>query len=514
MKTKPNILFILSDQHNAKILGCKGHPDVQTPHLDRMAAEGTRMDNAIAQNPICTPSRVCYLSGQYCHNHGYYGNSGHHPRGLPTVLGHFRARGYTTAAIGKIHCPEYWVEDDSDYFRELYPNCSVGGAPEYTAYLESKGVLRDRDDACLPENPGLVGVLDGRMSRLKYEDSPEGWTARETIGFMDRAAATGQPFFVHASLPRPHSLYTPSEPFWSLYEGKNLRLPPNVEYDMSLKAPHVRRMAQEYATGNWTVFEPRTYEAGRLRKLRGYLGCVSQVDYAVGQMLDWLRQKGLDRDTIVVYASDHGDYACEHGLMEKAPGICHDAITRVPMIWWAPGRFKTGHVATELVESVDLTQTFCALAGLEPMATSDGHDISHILRGERGDVREIAVTEFAWSRSLRKGKYRLVYYPREMFREEYPDGFGELYDLESDPWEMKNLYFEPGKRHVVVELERAMLDWLVMTRRPATVHWYNAESTMANKEIPQSRYRWHARFNCDGKVSPRGLKDLPGKVYL
>ena len=90
----PNIVFFLSDQHNAKFLGHKGHPNVKTPNIDRLAAEGVRFDNAITQNPICTPSRVCFLSGQYCHNHGYYGLSGPNPRGLPTVLGHFRRAGY------------------------------------------------------------------------------------------------------------------------------------------------------------------------------------------------------------------------------------------------------------------------------------------------------------------------------------------------------------------------------------------------------------------------------------
>jgi len=102
---KPNVLFILSDQHNAKVLGHRGHPDVKTPNLDRLAAEGVRFDNAITQNPICTPSRVSYLSGQYCHNHGYYGLSGPNPNGLPTVLGHFRRTGYRTGAMGKIHNP-------------------------------------------------------------------------------------------------------------------------------------------------------------------------------------------------------------------------------------------------------------------------------------------------------------------------------------------------------------------------------------------------------------------------
>ena len=95
---KPNIVFILSDQHNAKIMGHQGHPDVKTPNLDLMSKEGVRFDACITNNPICTPSRVSFLSGQYCHNHGYYALGGPNPKGLPTVLGHFRRVGYKTAA--------------------------------------------------------------------------------------------------------------------------------------------------------------------------------------------------------------------------------------------------------------------------------------------------------------------------------------------------------------------------------------------------------------------------------
>ena len=115
---QPNVLFIISDQHNAKCLGVAGHPDVKTPNLDRLAREGVRFTTAITQNPICTPSRVSFFSGQYCHNHGYYGLGGRNPGGLPNILGHFRKFGYATAAIGKIHCPENWIEKDCDYFKE------------------------------------------------------------------------------------------------------------------------------------------------------------------------------------------------------------------------------------------------------------------------------------------------------------------------------------------------------------------------------------------------------------
>src|SRR5262249_53739663 len=152
---------------------------------------------------------------------------------------------------------------------------------------------------------------------------------------------------------------------------------------------------------------------------------VTQTDHAVGELLAWLDDQGLAGDTIVVYTSDHGEFAGEHGIMEKAPGICSDAVTRIPFIWRWPGRIKAGHVAEEIVETVDFAPTLCALAGLEPLQTADGVVATPLLRGEAGPLHRVGVTEFAWSKSVRRGRYRYVHYPRDMFAAEYPDGFGE-----------------------------------------------------------------------------------------
>ncbi|MHC4982878.1 MAG: sulfatase family protein [Planctomycetota bacterium] len=508
MAEKTNVLFILSDQHNAKVLSCKDHPDVKTPHLDRLACQGVRFENAITQNPICTPSRISFISGQYCHNHGYYGLSGPRPRGLPTIFGHFRKAGYRTGAFGKIHCPEYWVEDDCDVFRETC-HCSIGGrSREYADYLEQRGLTEKEDHGRFHEF-GSRGVqrVDGRASMVSYEDSQEGWSARKAAEFMRRSAEEGKPFFAHVSLPKPHQSYAPARRFWDLYEESKLALPPNAEYDMAAadKAPHLRAMAERWREGKWVLFEPRTFEAGRLRKLRGYLGNVSHVDHAVGELMAFLDEAGLAESTIVIYTSDHGDYACEQGQIEKAPGICSDAITRIPMIWRLPGRFKAACVAEEIVETVDMVPTLCALAGLEGLQTADGKDISHLLRGEGGEVHRVGVTEFAFSKSVRKGKWRLVYYPREFFADECPEGFGELYDLEADPWEMKNLYFDGDYADVVRELRDELLDWLVTTTRPATL--LGAAVFTGDQAI--TRYR--NTVNPDGRIHPDHVRaGLPG----
>ena len=509
MTDRPNILFILADQHNAKVMGHRGHPDVQTPHFDRLAAEGVWFDNAIAQNPICTPSRVSWFSGQYCHNHGYYGLSGPNPRGLPTVLGHFRRAGYRTAAVGKIHCPEHWIEMDADLFHETC-GCSVGGrSKQYADYLAARELTHLEDHGALQEfGPRGRQTVDARPSKVCYADSQEGWIARTIVDYMGRYKAEGKPFIVHASLPKPHQCYAPAQEFWDLYDESALTLPPNADYDMAHKAPHLRRQAEHWRTARWQLFHPKTFAAGRLRKLHGYLGCVSHVDHAVGQMLDGLRTHGLADDTIVVYASDHGDYACEHGIMEKAPGICSDAITRVPMLWRWPGHVAAGHVATEIVETVDFANTLCALTGVDALETADGKDISHLLRGESGDAHRLGVTEFAWSRSVRKGRHRLVYYPPEMFADECPDGFGELYDLEADPWEMHNLYFDPAHADLVRQLERDLLDWLVTTTRPVTV------LPLRPYASPQSVTRYGATVNGDNKTHHDRIRALKHRNYV
>jgi choline-sulfatase/uncharacterized sulfatase len=509
MSKRPNVLFVLSDQHNAKVMGHKGHPDVKTPNFDRMAAEGVRFENAISQNPICTPSRVSWHSGQYCHNHGYYGLSGPNPRGLPTIFGHFRRAGYRTGAVGKIHCPEHWIELDSDLFHETC-GCSIGGrSSKYARYLEERGLTDLEDHGALHEF-GDRGrqTVEGRPSKVSYEDGQEGWIVRGAMEFMGACARDGQPFILHVSLPKPHQCYAPAQEFWDLYDESKLTLPPNADYEMKDKAPHLRATAEHWRTAKWQLFQPKTFEAGRLRKLHGYLGNVSHVDHAVGELLDWLKANGLEEETVVIYSSDHGDYACEHGIMEKAPGICSDAITRVPWLWRWPGHFKAGHVAEEIVETVDLANTLCALAGVEAMETADGKDISHLLRGGSGEVHAIGVTEFAWSKSVRKGKLRLVYYPPEMFADECPDGFGELYDLESDPWEMTNLYFEPEYAATVRQLERDLLGWLITTTRPTTVH------PLKPYESAQSVTRYGHTVNGDNKTHWERIRKLEPRNYV
>jgi len=458
---RPNILIIKADQHNARCLGVNGHTQVRTPNLDELAIEGVNFTHAFVQNPICTPSRMSYLTGQYVHNHGVYGlsNSESFAQSLPTMFSLLKKEGYRTGIVGHIHVKDDWLQPHCDQYRNMHGegNC-------YSAYLEKKGLLHLRDDEAYK---GRRQFLDATASDLSFEDSYEGYVLHSFEEFLADLPG-GQPFLYQMDPLHPHQNYVPTAEFWGVYEGVTLELPPSADEDLSDKPPEQQGVAAWQRGHYQWEFEPKTYEAGRLRKLRGYYGCISQVDHMVGLARKRLRDAGLDENTIIVYCADHGDFALEHGFLEKAPGISYDAITRTPFIWhWPAGKFAGGTVS-ELVESVDVFPTICALLGIQIPDTVDGLDISPLLRGDISPVREFAVTECPLSRTIRTKEWKLCHRPRGM----YAGGadVGELYHVANDPWEMNNLYHDPGCREIREHLRRTLFDWILMTSRHGNTH--------------------------------------------
>ena len=490
MPSRPNILIIKSDQHNARCLGVNGHRQVKTPNLDALAGGGVNFTQAFVQNPICTPSRMSYLTGQYVHNHGIYGLSimpnpdDPIPPTLPTFIGVLKAEGYRTGIIGHIHVRKDWLAPHCDMYRDLHENTEPYDPyylhNPYSQYLAGKGLLEKRDDEAYK---GKVQILDACPSELAFQDSYEGYCAQSFEEFLSQTPPD-QPFVYQIDALHPHQDYIPAREFWDLYEGVDLELPPSANEDLSGKPPH------QQSTAAWGrqyegVFEPKGYEHVRRRKLRGYYGCISQVDHMVGLVRTMLRQRGLEQNTLIVYCADHGDFALEHGFLEKAPGISYDAILRTPFIWsWPLGRF-VNRTVQELVESVDVFPTLCKLAGLAVPDTADGKDISDMLRGKARPIRDFVVAEFPLSRTIRTREWKLCHRPRGMFG----DGkdHGELYHVAEDPWEMKNLYHDPRFWEIREDLRRTLFDWTQMTTRYPNV-WPHAALSADNK-VPLTKLK-------------------------
>ncbi|MEW5979625.1 MAG: sulfatase-like hydrolase/transferase [Acidobacteriota bacterium] len=487
-----NVLYVISDQHQAACMGHEGHTQAITPNMDRLAGQGVRFTKAYTQNPICTPSRMSILSGQYCHNHGYYGLNGPPPPfTLPSFLSHFRQNGYRTAAIGKVHTPDEptnWLEGHCDILAECYRYFSSPPwlSDEYADYLRALGLLDKEDSVALPEFPGDQ-QHEGRPSHLPYEHGVEGWCVKKAIQFISNCQ--GQPFCVQVSLPRPHQCYTPDKRFWEMYPD-DLALPKTLYQDDAHRPPHFRAMVKRLKDMKWLI-EPKTFEAGCRRVWRGYLACITQVDHALGQLMDYLDQAGIVGSTIVLYGSDHGGYEGTFGVPEKAPGICSEAVCRVPLIWRVPKVTPAGAVCSQFVENLDIGPTIAALCGLPPMETADGIDLSGLLQGASKPVRDVAVTENPWSKGLRWGPWRFVHYQEEMFGKDT----GELYNLENDPDETTNLYEAQAYRSVVQQCRRLLLEWLIRTSRIVTA-------------LPAPEGREFSQTAADGKESNKiGVTD-------
>jgi arylsulfatase A-like enzyme len=479
MATRPNVLFVMTDQHLATCLGAEGHPQAITPHMDALAAEGVRFRHAYCQNPICTPSRMSILSGQYCHNHGYYGLGGPTPTRLPTFLGKFKSAGYRTAAMGKLHLPDNplpWAAGDCDVFLECMttPRTHPTANPYY-AYLNGRGLLGKSDHERMPELPGGQ-QHEARPSTLAFEDSVEGFTTSEAIRFIDTSREMGRPFCMEVSYFRPHQCYTPAQQFWDMYP-EDLALPPTLALDAAHRAPHFRAMVESYRQMQGLI-EPKGFEHLARRVWRGYLGALTHCDHALGLLITHLRRIGELDNTIIVYGADHGAYSGTHGIPEKAPGICSEAVCRVPFIWRYPKAIKAGHVSTALVENIDIGPTVMSLCGLGAMSSADGKDLSPLLAGATTPLRKVAVTENPWSKSVRFGPWRFVHYQPEIFA---PEDVGELYHIESDPDETRNLYHDPQHAGVVNEARRLLLEWLIGTTR-------NVTAWIAPKYQPEIEY--------------------------
>ena len=477
----PNIVIVKSDQHNARCLGVNGHPQVKTPHLDAIAESGVNFTRAFVQSPICSPSRMSYFSGQYPHNHGVYGLTGNEtlPAGLPSMFGVFKDGGYRTGIIGHIHVKEEWLLPHCDMYRDLH----LEGGSAYDAYLAKKGLAGMRDDE---DYKGQPQIHDGCASELSFEDSYEGYCYQSFCEFLE-GQPDGQPFLFELDSLHPHENYIPAKEFWDMYDGVELALPPSADEDLSDKPPNQQQRRREELAGRKLLFEPRTYQAGRLRKLQGYYGCITQVDHMVGLVRQKLMDMGEWENTVFIYCSDHGEFALEHGFLEKAPGISYDAVTRVPFIWsWPGGGFSHGTVE-ELVESVDVFPTLCKLTGLPAPDTIDGKDISAMLSGKVAPLRDFVVTEFPLSRVIRTKKWKLCHRPRGMFPD--VDDAGELYHLTDDPWEMTNLYDDPKHRDIREQLRRRLFEWTQWHTRPG--------NALGGGPLGQ-----------DGKMTPQDLQRL------
>jgi len=481
MAKKPNILWVMTDQHHADCLGFQGR-QVRTPNLDGLFAEGTSFDGAYCQNPICAPSRASYLSGQYQHTHGMQGNNVHHhpSRNPDSVAALFRRSGYRTGLFGKAHLPGHWVDEGFERVRHTDLADADRGDPttcHYFQYLVDHDLVGWYEDGT--PRPKHEGDLTGSApAMLPYEHSIEHFTGEETLRFLQdgEAAEDERPFFIQMSFQRPHAPMNPAPESFDLYDPNDIELPASaIDWFERRFAGKPEWQQKRLANGNtYPLAHPDPIKLKTV--LAAYYALITCIDQEIGRVFQQLREAGQWDNTVVVFCADHGDFAGDHGLFHKNFGI-YECLHRVPMILKAPG-VPAATRRTGIVEAIDLYPTFTELAGLETPECVEGTSMLPVARGESEGKPE-ALCEWSWlapvSRinALRTPTHRLVYYNREHG--------GELYDHRTDPGEIDNLWNDPAHRDVQQELLERLFD---------RVNQYRCQSEMSDDRRIGHEDRW------------------------
>jgi len=401
----PNILYVFDDQHRHCSLGSSGNQVVRTPNFDRLAAEGTTLDNALACHPLCSPYRAQLLTGQYSHQTRVVDNEymlQTEQKALPELLGD---AGYRTGFIGKWHLgygpyPEQ-KRHGFDYLAAY--NCGYGFY-ETSYYENERGPI----------------VFDGW--------SPKGETEL-AIRFMKEARGDGHtPFALFVCWAAPHWPYDQYPQQFNTYNASEIAVRPNVPEPL---APFARR------------------------ELAQYYGNISALDYMMGRLLGALDRLGLAEETLVCFTSDHGDHLWSHGFGKPYDDWLHpgrrgskmtpfDESVHVPFIARWPGHVPADARSDGLFSSVDIMPTLLSLCGLEAPQSVQGVDLSHLLTGDGGPRRDAVYLQnmgYGWPpRREGIGFWRGVRTERWTYARWLHDGTGTLlFDRDSDPYEMENL---------------------------------------------------------------------------
>ncbi|MCB0565813.1 MAG: sulfatase [Phaeodactylibacter sp.] len=379
----PNVLFIIADDLS-NTLSCYGAEGVMTPHLDKLASRGRMFGRAYCQASLCNPSRTSILTGRRPHQTRIWTNAPHfrgiYPR-ITTLPQHFKANGYHTVGIGKIFHnwgqslqgdPQSWSEPETNHWAAHYHDWYLPGRPYQMHFDIKKGPAVQCED--VPDE----AYIDGR-------------TANAAVNKLRELKET--PFFLAVGFWKPHLPYNAPKKYWDLYDRDAL---PPVRYPGPVEeVPEIAYVNSKEARSYTDVPKEGPISPEKKLELRhGYLAAISYLDAQVGKILDELERLGLAENTIVVFLSDHGYHAGEHGQFGKWTNF--EIGTRVPLIIAAPGMAEPGVPTNSIAELVDLYPTLLDLANMEPPGDRKkraGVSLAPIIEDPDAEVKTYAVSQ-------------------------------------------------------------------------------------------------------------------------
>ena len=444
---RPNLLFIMSDDHASHALSCYGSRINTTPHLDRLATEGMRFDNCFCTNSICGPSRAVILTGKYSHRNGFYNNGNTFDGSQVTFPKLLQQAGYQTAMIGKWH---------------------LRSAPtgfDYYNILQGQGPYFNPEMVCNGEKITYPGYTTDIITDLSLD-----WLEKRD---PDR------PFCLLYQHKAPHRSWEPDEKHAHMYDDVDIPEPEtfNDDYANRAAAATEAKMRVESDLNDRDLKQPvpegLTPEEEKSwkyqRYIKDYLRVVAAVDDNVGRVLDYLDEQGLADDTIVIYTSDQGFFLGDHGWYDKR--FMYEESLRMPFVIRYPHEISPGSINQDIILNVDFAPTFLDYADIDQPESFQGASFRSLLQGSRPDDWQTSLYYRYWMHlahhnvyahyGVRTLRHKLIYY--------YADALGqpgaiddtrepewELFDLEKDPQELNNVYADPEYADVVAELKEEL----------------------------------------------------------
>jgi choline-sulfatase len=435
----PNILLIISDEHNASVTGCYGNATVRTPNLDALASRGIAFDAAYTNSPLCVPCRLSVTSGKYISRTGAWSNDCRLPSDeYPSLARILSAAGYEPYLCGKMHYDG----------RHRYGFTEIGGNMN-NSRMTGRGGRRAADDTRIN--------TAARDSRFADFHAGEGGSIKHdlkvtagVLEFLAKRARGDKPFFLLAGYLTPHFPLTVPQEYWDPYKGKvpMPELPAGHVESQPLNYHHLRRGFGVVET------DPNLVRIGR----ELYYGLTSWLDNQVGLVLKALADAGLAQDTVVIYTTDHGENMGEHHLWWK--NCMYETAARVPLIASWPERWKGGQRRAGACGLVDVVRTLADLGGATAPGDWNGASLCPWMDDPKAAWRDLAVSEYyahniaSGYAMIRRGPYKYVYHtPPD---DQHP-AQRELYDLAADPKEFTNLAARPEQKDRIETLHAALV---------------------------------------------------------
>ncbi|TWI92316.1 sulfatase family protein [Chitinophaga japonensis] len=453
-KAPMNIIFILSDDHRYDAMGFMHTIEgLQTPGMDRMAREGAHLRNAFVSTALCSPSRASILTGQYAHTHTVVDNDSPMPDNLVFFPQYMQKQGYQTAFFGKWHMGNTGDQPQPGF--------------DHWESFQGQGTYY---------NPVLN--IDGKRIKQPEGSYTTDLLTAHTIEWLNKRNKQ-KPFFVYLSHKGVHAEFKPAKRHEGKYANIPIVCPPSMYLTVTDSSKSfgthtapatpvnyrdipqwVRRQRYSWHGVDYMYHGTIVFDDF----YRRYLETLQAVDESVERVLDWVKEQGLEENTMVVYMGDNGFSFGEHGLIDKRHA--YEESMRVPLLCWAPGLVKAGTRIPEIIMNIDIAPTFLDLAGIPKPAQMQGQSFTELLRGHQAPWRDKVFYEYYWEAAfpqtptifaVRTGKYKYIYNHGLW-------DINELYDMEKDPYEMNNLIRNKAYEQTGKELRSALFNWLDSTR--------------------------------------------------